>query len=56
MPASLYNQSQIHQSVGGFNNTSELNMDHIGGGLIDNRNGSGMKLNLFVSKNCLANA
>merc|ERR1712223_458305 len=41
MPASLYNQSQIHQSVGGFNNTSELNMDHIGGGLIDNRNGSG---------------
>ena len=42
MPASLYNQSQIHQSVGGYNNTSELNMDPIGGGLIDNRNGTGL--------------
>ena len=43
MPASLYNQSHIHQSVGGCNNSSELSMDPIGGGLVDNRNGTGMK-------------
>ena len=42
MPASLYNnQSQIHQSVGGYNHSSEINMDPIGGGIIDNRNGTG---------------
>ena len=43
MPASLYNnQSQIHQSVGGYNHSSEINMDPIGGGILDNRNGTGM--------------
>ena len=42
MPASLYNsQSQIHQSVGGYN-SSEINMDQVGGGIMDNRNGTGM--------------
>ena len=47
MPASLYNnQSQIHQSVGGYNHSSEINMDPIGGGIIDNLNGSG-KWKLF---------
>ena len=49
MPASLYNQSQIHQSVGGYNNSSELSMDPIGGGLIDNRNGGGTYNRLLES-------